>query len=555
LIDEHVSPVFFILLLVAVASLLVYLWRSKDVWGTLRRAGDAWWVTALWVVGSYLLLTLSIYRKSRGITPLLPALALILAAGLFKLPWKRVVALLVIFIVGWGLLQFVVLSFEGPHRLSDQIAISLPVLGKTSLFAQGGAHLLPDEAETDRDYWIVPDVLQVIDTDRQAQGAESMRLGVLVNNEHVNPDLFGLLALQDYPAIEARNLARSGIANSITTHLFEYDYLVMIEENYKWIDEAAQETLRHLDESPGLFEATFELAEAYPLPDGDTVLLYRKVQRPQAGYDIGDYQAVAQRLTALAHEADAILLVPPDQAVIVGQTYDGRATPYFLPRDLPLVPEDTARMLAEIVSGHPNIFALFRDEQGVDQDQFIERWLGQHTHRGPTEWHGGVRLVMFGAPLAGGSGDFGDSGKMEQPVGIGLGEQVRLLGYTVAEESVETGEMVRLTLFWQADATPSERYTVFAHVVDEQGRLVAQQDSEPSGGSRPTSTWEPDEVIADHVGILMPLDAASGPHRLVVGMYQPDSGNRLPVVGDDGQGVDSATGAGDSITLGTIRVE
>jgi hypothetical protein len=555
LIKEHVSPVFFVLLVVAVLSLLLYLWRSRDVWGTLRRAGDAWWATAFWLVGSYLLLTLSIYRKSRGITPVLPALALILAAGVFKLPWKRVITLLVALIVGWGLLQFVALSFEGPHRLTERITFSLPVLGGSSLFAQGGAHSLPDEAETDRDYWVVPDILQFVDTERKAMGAGQTELGVLVNNEHVNPDLFGLLALQDYPGVQVRNLARSGIADSITTHLFEYDYLVMIEENYKWIDEAARTTLRHLDESPGLFEAAFELAGAYPLPDGDTVLLYHKVQPPETGHDLTDYQVLAERLTALARGSDAILLVPPDQVEMVGRTYDGSSTPYLLPREVPVEPEGTVHMLEEMVSRHPIIFAIFREEQGVDPDRFVEGWLNQNAYRGPTEWYGGMRLVMFGAPQAGTTNTGMDPGEMERPLAIELGDQIRLLGYTLSEESVEPGRMVRLTLFWQTSNPLSERYTVFAHVLDEGGQLVAQQDSEPAGGSRPTNTWSEGEVIADHMGILIPATVASGPYRLIVGMYQPNTGERLPVLDPEGDTASSPPAGGDSITLGTIWVK
>jgi hypothetical protein len=485
----------------------------------------------------------------------LPALALILAAGLFKLPWKRVVTLLVILIVGWGLLQFVVLSFEGPHRLGERASFSMPVLGEISLFARGGAHLLPDEAETDRDYWVVPDILETVDRARRAAGAQRTGLGVLVNNEHVNPDLFGLLALQSYPSVRVRNLARSGIADSITTHLFEYDYLVMIEENYKWIDDAAQTTLRHLDESPGLFESTFELAKAYPLPDGDTVLLYRKVPRPGMDYDLGDYQALARRLTTLAQETDAILLVPPEQVEAVGQTYEGRSTPYLLPQQVPLEAEDTARVLEEIVSSHPTVFAIFRQEQEVDPDRLVEGWLNRHAFRGPTEWYGALRMVMFGAPSAGVGDSLEDPGEMDHPLGVELGGQITLLGYTLAEDSVESGRMVRLTLFWQAHEPVPERYAVFAHVLNEEGQLVAQQDGEPLGGSRPTNTWSEGDLIADRVGIPIPPEVPRGSYRLVVGMYRPDSGERLSVQDEEGRAVGSSPGGGDSITLGTIWVE
>ena len=115
--------------------------------------------------------------------------------------------------------------------------------------------------------------------------------------------------------------------------------------------------------------------------------------------------------------------------------------------------------------------------------------------------------------------------------------------------------MVRLTLFWQANAPLSERYTVFAHVLDEEGQLVAQQDGEPVGGSRPTSTWSQDEVIVDRIGILVPESVARGEYQVVVGMYRPDTGERLPVMDEGGISTGSPPGGDDSITLGTIRVE
>jgi len=555
MINEHVSPVYFIFLAIAVLALLLYLWRKGGVWATLRRASDAWWVTVLWVAGSYLLLTLSIYRKSRGITPVLPALALILAVGLFRLPWKRVVAVLVALLVGWGLLQFLVLSFEAPNQITERTSLTLPVLGDTGLFARGGAHLLPDDGETDRAYWVVPDILQMVEADRQASGAASAKLGVLVNNEHVNPDLFGLLVLQGYPAIQTQNLARSGIPDSIASHLFEYDYLVMIEENYKWIDDAAQEALRHLDASPGLFDATFELDKEFPLPDGDTVLLYRKAQRPVGEYDIADYQAVAQILATTGQKTDAILVVPPDQAEAMGRTYDGPLTPYLLPQGRSMEPEGMAEVLEEIVTRHSVIFVVFREEQSVDPDRYIEGWLNEHAYRGQTEWHGSVRLVPFAALVAGAGGTPGAGEEIENPLDVRLGDQVKLLGYNLAEEQIEPGRMVRLVLFWETSEPLAERLAVFAHVLDADGQLVAQQDSQPGGGSRPTIMWAVGEVIPDPVGILIPAGTPSGEYQIVVGMYHPDTGKRLPAVAEGMTIAVPSPAGGNSIKLGAIQVK
>jgi hypothetical protein len=126
--------------------------------------------------------------------------------------------------------------------------------------------------------------------------------------------------------------------------------------------------------------------------------------------------------------------------------------------------------------------------------------------------------------------------------------------------------MLLLTLFWQAEGMAgeadgegnpegpvAERYTVFAHLLDKDGQLVAQQDSEPVGGSRPTTSWSLGEVIVDHLGILIPPDLNGGEYQLVVGMYRPDTGERLPVQ-DVGDGMSGDSIAGDSIALDKIQV-
>ena len=91
---------------------------------------------------------------------------------------------------------------------------------------------------------------------------------------------------------------------------------------------------------------------------------------------------------------------------------------------------------------------------------------------------------------------------------------------------------------------PSERYTVFIHMLDASGALVAQRDAEPEGGAAPTTSWLPREIISDPYSIELPGTLAPGEYALEVGLYQAASGKRLPIVG---------TGA-DHLALAKIRV-
>jgi hypothetical protein len=99
---------------------------------------------------------------------------------------------------------------------------------------------------------------------------------------------------------------------------------------------------------------------------------------------------------------------------------------------------------------------------------------------------------------------------------------------------------LRFTLRWRAVERVQQDYKVFAHLMDEGGTLVAQRDSEPVGGSRPTTTWDAEEEILDNYGILIPAGLEPGVRFLVVGMYRPAAGERLSVSGESVQTVDSA---------------
>ena len=86
---------------------------------------------------------------------------------------------------------------------------------------------------------------------------------------------------------------------------------------------------------------------------------------------------------------------------------------------------------------------------------------------------------------------------------------------------------------WQALRKPAASYTVFVHAVDANGKLVAQWDGLPRGGSYPTTLWDAGETVHD----VYPLGLAPTPGvHLEIGMYtQPDI-RRLPVVQNDRTG-------------------
>ncbi|HLG70362.1 MAG TPA: glycosyltransferase family 39 protein [Chloroflexota bacterium] len=102
--------------------------------------------------------------------------------------------------------------------------------------------------------------------------------------------------------------------------------------------------------------------------------------------------------------------------------------------------------------------------------------------------------------------------------------QIALLG----AQRIPSGVSLR----WQALKKSSQDYTVFVHVLNAQGAVVAQNDSPPRDGSYPTSMWDPGEVVDDP----HPLSFTPEPgQQLEVGLYSTPDLRRLPV---DGQNAD-----------------
>jgi len=119
---------------------------------------------------------------------------------------------------------------------------------------------------------------------------------------------------------------------------------------------------------------------------------------------------------------------------------------------------------------------------------------------------------------------------METAVSIPFGPAITLQGYTVRTDNLQPGDIVQATLFWQTAVPLNTRYKVFLHLVDENGNLVAQRDSEPGGNLKPTTIWPPGETISDNHGLLLPADLPPGDYTLLLGLYDvADPGVRLAV--------------------------
>ena len=122
-----------------------------------------------------------------------------------------------------------------------------------------------------------------------------------------------------------------------------------------------------------------------------------------------------------------------------------------------------------------------------------------------------------------------------KPVGAILGKQIKLLSFA-APDSVAPGTELEVRLYWEALRSPEDDYTVFVHLLDASGQLVAGHDGPPMDGQSPTRTWLPGEIVLDVHRIVLNPGTPVGTYRLQVGMYRWPSVERLPIW--DSQGVE-----------------
>lgn len=532
LVNEHLSLILAVLgAIILLLALAAYVRRQGSLSGAVRRLRPEGWVVLAWVGGAYALLTLSIYQETRAFTPVLPAVALIIAAAWARLPGRRVRWALLGSVLVVGLVQFFALSYEPVQRALPARTLDLPGWGQTSVWAQGVYIQLPDEGQTDSGYWIQADILQRMEDQRRAVGADTFSLGLLVNTSQVNAGSFIYRILTEYPHLRVESLIQQFDSTSPYRRLFGHPYVALTRRNENMNPVQAELIAQLLDDPPASFSRTFELEHVYALPDGEEVFLYR--QRDLSPLEVSEEYAGAlvDALNDRAREGDLVLISRSLLAAVAPEVAGAVEV-----SDLP----DSEAALADLIRPYRRLFVVLGD--AATDEGWVREWLNQNAFWAGHEWFGNLELLTYGAvpglPAA----------APEYPIEARLGDTIELLGYHVEGSAWKPGDMVPLSLFWQRREAIDRAYNVFVHLVDGEGQLVTQNDSMPVGGARPTNRWGDGEIVVDRRGLSLPVDLSPGEYDLWAGMYLGETGERLAVAGSDGQSL------GDRVRLGALTV-
>lgn len=257
-----------------------------------------------------------------------------------------------------------------------------------------------------------------------------------------------------------------------------------------------------------------------------------------------DYRAIAAEITAQARPRDAVILNAPNQTEVFEYYFDPEVvglTLHPLPEGLGGDDEATRQAVETVIAGSERIYAIFWGEEERDPNRIVETTLDRITFSISDDWYGDVRLAIYDAPVP----PRVDAQIEAMFSETGGGDRIGLAGYTLSDTRLARGDVLQVRLNWRAETPIGRRYKVFVQLLNDEGMLAAQRDSEPGGGLALTTTWTPNVVVVDQHGLLIPAELLPGTYALIIGLYDLDDPTaRLRL--DSGE---------DALRLDTITVE
>ncbi|MBI5670374.1 MAG: hypothetical protein HZC41_20465 [Chloroflexi bacterium] len=172
----------------------------------------------------------------------------------------------------------------------------------------------------------------------------------------------------------------------------------------------------------------------------------------------------------------------------------------------------------------------------------VERFLAAHYYPVQViEFAPTVRLIEYNTTDAPNPYAFRGPDRL---AGLVFGDQMRLAGFSLPRgDRYAPGEVLPVSLYWQAEQPPERDYTVALFLASADGtRVVQGMDTPPGGGFERTSQWRPGVPVWDNRALRLPADLPPGDYRLWVKVYAWEAGaiDLVPVT--DGDRADDSTG-------------
>ncbi|MBU1878482.1 MAG: glycosyltransferase family 39 protein, partial [Chloroflexi bacterium] len=200
---------------------------------------------------------------------------------------------------------------------------------------------------------------------------------------------------------------------------------------------------------------------------------------------------------------------------------------------------DVADDLNQAVAGKPGVWLVLWQDEVADPVGFLFKLLDDAGAQIPTDavlWQ--VRIRHYALPP---DARFSAQPAIQHPLNARFGDGIGLHGYDQDES--------RLTLYWSALRPLGRDYKVTLRLVDAADQVWGQTDERPVAYLYPTTRWQPGLLLFGEHGVPVQPDTPPGVYTFEVGLYDAETGQRLPVYDEAGQPL-----PGDRVLLGHLTV-
>ena len=476
-------------LLILPAGLLPWLGRARE-WRNARTG-----IVLLWgvLLSTYLFLTPLAQATERNLTPILPVLAILLADALRAYPrWLGMT-----FGVAWvGVLalQFGLYTFDAARPFQQNTA---------ALWAKSEYLVQPASGVTDPGYAIAPDVFATIlaNSPYRSKGfgllgeegktevfttEKPVTLGMLIDSWEIHRGSFRYLIAEQRLPIELMALTEASSRG--WSELMQNQWVLLKEGDNSQVAAPGQALLQRIGDSDPLFSQLYQEVKRYPLPSGETaVLYYRPIGSPRPQdfpVLLIETAKIADALNAWWQPGATLFFSDADVATWVG-IHDLVADHMLIPQ----APGDNAENLLADATGP--IFAVTR----YDTPQ-VHDYLSATSDFVQGTGDGEFKLALFWR---------GTEALTTMPVAADWGDvqitEVRALAPTVVGSVLP----VEMMATGQTDGTRK----VSVRLVDESGAVVAQADT----------------ALTDRMRVMLfaPQAKSAGAYTIAAVLYDPNT--------------------------------
>lgn len=227
---------------------------------------------------------------------------------------------------------------------------------------------------------------------------------------------------------------------------------------------------------------------------------------------------------------DVIVYNAPDTSVTyyLDARVSGEKPPNVLmPHSADVSPQEVARQMEMLLAGYQRVWFIPVNISGWDDHQVVNQWFERHADRLEQRVFHWTQAELYLTPAE------IDRRMVAQPAQFTNGIDLR--GFRIADDA-EThvfsadGDSLALSLYWQSAGPTESPLTVFVQLIDSTGFLRGGQDNQPVWGTYPTDQWQAGEGIIDKYELSLQADAPPGVYQVWVGLYNPQTGERVPVL-------------------------